>query len=136
LADNTIILFMSDNGGLSLENARGGKPHTQNLPLRAGKGSVYEGGIREPMIVKWPHVVKEGSITNQPVIIEDFFPSILEMAKVTNPEIIQEIDGKSFVPLLRGEEYPNKNRLFVWHSPNKWIKEDGPGINFFSAVRQ
>src|SRR5690606_13995047 len=58
LVDNSIILFMSDNGGLSLENTRGGAPHTQNLPLRAGKGSLYEGGIRVPMIVKWPNVVK------------------------------------------------------------------------------
>src|SRR5690606_17335696 len=96
LVDNTIILFMSDNGGLSLRNSRGGEPHTQNLPLRAGKGSVYEGGIREPMIVKWPKVVKEGSVMDQPVIIEDFFPSILEMAKVSSPATIQKVDGKSF----------------------------------------
>lgn len=136
LVDNTIILFMSDNGGLSLENTRGGEPHTQNLPLRAGKGSVYEGGIRVPMIVKWPNVVKENSMTNQPVIIEDFFPSILEMAKIKNPTLIQEIDGRSFVSLLKGQNYQDKDRLLVWHSPNKWTREDGPGINFFSAVRQ
>jgi len=136
LVDNTIILFMSDNGGLSLENTRGGEPHTQNLPLRAGKGSVYEGGIRVPMIVKWPHVVKEGSVTNQAVIIEDFFPSILEMSKIKNPTFIQKVDGRSFISLLKGQNYPDKDRLFVWHSPNKWTSEDGPGINFFSAVRQ
>jgi len=136
LAENTVILFMSDNGGLSLDYARGGKSHTQNLPLKAGKGSVYEGGVREPMIVKWPHVVKEGSISNQPVIIEDFFPSILEMAGVNNPQLIQEIDGKSFVPLLKEEKYLYKDRFLVWHNPNKWTHEDGPGINFFSAIRQ
>src|SRR5690606_37183899 len=75
-------------------------------------------------------------MANQPVIIEDFFPSILEMANIINPKIIQKLDGKSFVTLLKGEEYPDKDRLLVWHSPNKWTKEGGPGINYFSAARQ
>lgn len=136
LVDNTVILFMSDNGGLSLDNARGGDAHTQNLPLRAGKGSVYEGGIREPMIVKWPGVVRANTQSNQPVIIEDFFPSILEIARVVNPTLIQEVDGVSFVPLLKGEKYLNEDRNLIWNYPHKWINKDGPGINFFSAMRQ
>lgn len=132
---NTIILFMSDNGGLSLAPPRGGQPHTQNLPLRAGKGSVYEGGIREPMIVKWPVVVKPASVNNQQVIIEDFFPTILEMAGIKNYTTIQEVDGKSFVPGLKNPNSKLTGRPLIWHYPNKWIGTDGPGINYFSAIR-
>lgn len=134
---NTIIIFMSDNGGLSLSPPRGGKPHTQNLPLKAGKGSVYEGGIREPMIVKWPGVVKPGTSTEQKVIIEDFFPTILELAGIKKYKTIQAIDGKSFVPVLKNVNYENDlHRVLVWHYPNKWQEKDGPGINYFSALRQ
>src|SRR5690606_20354446 len=62
IEENTIILFMSDNGGLSMVPPRSGQAHSHNLPLKAGKGSVYEGGIRVPMIVKWPGVVPPGSV--------------------------------------------------------------------------
>lgn len=136
ISDQTIILFMSDNGGLSLEPMRGGGSHTQNLPLKAGKGSLYEGGIREPMIVKWPSVTKANSTCDQPVIIEDFFPSILQMAGIEKPEVVQEVDGKSFVPLLKGQPYSYKNRSLIWYNPHKWTGVDGPGINYFSAIRQ
>ncbi|MNL45479.1 Arylsulfatase [compost metagenome] len=78
---NTIIIFISDNGGLD-HHQRGGVVNTHNYPLRSGKGSVYEGGIREPMIVKWPDVVKPGSVNQNQVIIDDFFPSILDMAGI------------------------------------------------------
>lgn len=132
---NTIIIFMSDNGGLSLSPPRGGLPHTQNLPLRAGKGSVYEGGIREPMIVKWPAVVTPASVNKQPVIIEDFFPTILEMAGIKNYKTIQQVDGKSIVPFLKNANNEIKERMLIWHFPNKWIDTDGPGINYFSAIR-
>ena len=132
---NTIILFMSDNGGLSLAPPRGGQPHTQNLPLRAGKGSVYEGGIREPMIVKWPAFVKPASVTKQPVIIEDFFPSILEMAGIKNYKTIQQVDGKSFVSILKNPNLNRSDRFLIWHYPNNWTGTDGPGINYFSAIR-
>lgn len=135
LAQNTIILFMSDNGGLSLSYARGGGAHTQNLPLRAGKGSVYEGGIREPMLVKWPGVVKPASVSRQPVIIEDFFPTILEMAGIQQAKTLQQVDGRSFVPVLRQADAKLSERPLVWHLPNKWIPEDGPGINYHSALR-
>lgn len=136
IENNTIILFMSDNGGLSLTPPRGGTAHTQNLPLRAGKGSVYEGGIREPMIVKWPGVAKPNSITDQYIIIEDFFPSILEMAGIEKAKTIQSIDGKSFKPLLINQNVVDENRVLIWHYPNKWINKDGPGINYFSAIRK
>ena len=136
VADNTIIIFLSDNGGLSLSGARGPVEHIQNLPLRAGKGSVYEGGIRVPMIVKWPHVVHPNSMNKQYVIAEDLFPSILEMAGVKNTTTIQKVDGISFVSLLKDEKIKDTSRILVWHYPNKWIGTDGPGINYKSAIRQ
>ncbi|WP_291906796.1 sulfatase [Chitinophaga sp. CB10] len=136
VAGNTIIIFMSDNGGLSLNPPRGGAAHSQNLPLKAGKGSVYEGGIREPMLVKWPAVTKPGAVCSQPLIIEDFFPTILEMAGVKKYNTPQEVDGKSFVPLLRNPAQDQPERALVWHYPDKWIPKGGPGINYHSAIRK
>lgn len=137
LTGNTVIIFMSDNGGLSMAPPMGGRQHTQNLPLRTGKGSVYEGGIREPMLVKWPGIVSPGSVTDHYLIIEDFFPTLLEIAQVRDYEIVQTVDGKSFVPLLKNNGRPaDTARAIIWHFPNKWQPEDGPGINYKSAVRQ
>lgn len=136
IANNTIIIFMSDNGGLSLSGARGNEAHVQNLPLRAGKGSLYEGGIRVPMIVKWPEFAKANTSIKQYVIAEDFFPSILEMAGVASIKTIQNVDGKSFVPLIKNNKITDTNRVLVWHYPNKWIEGDGPAINYKSAIRQ
>ena len=126
-AQNTIVLFMSDNGGFSNSSQwRGGELFTHNAPLRSGKGSAYEGGIRVPMIVKYPGKTVAASVCKQPVMIEDFFPSILEMAGVKKPEIRQQVDGKSFVPLLEGKKTA-QSRSFFWHYPNLW---DGvaPGV--------
>lgn len=134
LAENTVVLFMSDNGGLS-QYGRGGEKHTQNLPLKAGKGSVYEGGIREPMIVQWKGKVEAGTRSDHPVIIEDFFPSILELAGITDPQYLQQIDGHSFVSVLEGKKRHRPEPL-IWHYPHRWQMDEGPGINFFSAVRE
>uniref|UniRef100_UPI003217540B sulfatase n=1 Tax=uncultured Draconibacterium sp. TaxID=1573823 RepID=UPI003217540B len=133
IADNTIILFMSDNGGFSLR-PRAGKQHTHNKPLNSGKGSAYEGGIREPMIVKWPGKVAPATKNNTMVIIEDFFPSIIEMAGVTNYTTVQHVDGKSFVPLLVKPEEKADTRDLFWHFPNNW-GPTGPGIGATSTVR-
>lgn len=133
---NTIIIFMSDNGGLSLAPPRGGVAHTQNLPLRAGKGSVYEGGIREPMIVKSQGITQPASTASQYIIIEDFFPTILEMAGVRNYKTLQQVDGRSFVPVLKNAAYTDSSRLLIWHYPNKWQQQGGPGINYYSAARK
>ena len=134
MTDNTIILFMSDNGGLSAV-ARGGERHTHNAPLSSGKGSIHEGGIREPMIVKWPGVVAPGSSNGNYLIIEDFFPTILELAGVTEYQTVQQIDGKSFVPLLTdNSEGQSNDRPLFWHYPNEW-GPSGPGIGAFSAIR-
>lgn len=134
LSENTIIVFMSDNGGLSRNPIRGGMNHTHNLPLKIGKGSVHEGGVRVPMIVKWLSNINIASRTDEPVIIDDFMPSILEMAQVTKSQVIQKLDGESFLPILRGDKW-EKERSFVWHYPHHWGPE-GPGINFASALRK
>ena len=136
VADDTIVLFMSDNGGLSA-HGRGGTKHTHNQPLSSGKGSAHEGGVREPMIVHWPGVTPAGSVCPQPVIIEDFFPTILEMAGVPAPRQIGGIiDGRSFTNLLRGEQDADRRkRPLFWHFPNNWGPK-GPGIGASSAIRR
>ena len=133
--ENTAIIFVSDNGGLSLH--RSGPNHTQNLPLRAGKGSIYEGGIRVPLIIKQP-ATQTSRVNNTPVIMEDLFPTILEIAKIKNVDLVQKtIDGKSITSLLDGKSDKSwTSRPLIWNIPNKWTNPDGPGINFFSAVRQ
>ncbi len=132
--DNTIILFMSDNGGLSAVG-RGGKKHTHNKPLASGKGSVYEGGIREPMIVKWPGEIVPNSISDDQVIIEDFYPTILQIAGIENAKIVQTTDGISFLPVLKGKSINSGKRPLFWHYPNEWGPK-GPGIGASSAVRK
>ncbi|TLX71934.1 sulfatase [Labilibacter sediminis] len=133
ITDNTIIFFMSDNGGLSAHD-RGGEPHVHNAPLNSGKGSAYEGGIREPMIVKWPGVVQPATQCDDYLIIEDFYPSILEMAGITNVKTKQVVDGKSFLPMLLQEGTTAENRDLFWHYPNKWGGH-GPGIGTTSTIR-
>lgn len=134
LVENTIILFMSDNGGLSAVE-RGGEVHIHNKPLSSGKGSAHEGGIREPMIVKWPGVTEQGTATNQYLIIEDFFPTILEMAGIADYQTRQKIDGSSFTAMLEGENISTSDRPLFWHYPNEW-GPSGPGIGAFSVVRK
>lgn len=134
-ARNTILLFMSDNGGLTCQSVwRDGELHTQNYPLYSGKGSTYEGGIREPMIVSWPGVVASDSKCEKYVIIEDFFPSILEMAQVKNYKTVQPIDGISFLPLLKQTGDPSKGRKLYWNMPNLW-GGTGPGIGATCTIR-
>jgi len=125
LDKNTVVFFMSDNGGLSTSE---GHP-TSNLPLRAGKGWLYEGGIREPMIFKWPGKTKPGSICDVPVISTDFYPTILNIAGITSkPD--QHKDGLSLVPLLKGRKSINRESLF-WHYPHYGNQGGSPG----SAIR-
>ncbi|MCP4609224.1 MAG: sulfatase [Planctomycetes bacterium] len=113
VADNTALIFMSDNGGLSTVPREG---PTANLPLRAGKGWLYEGGIREPMFIKWPGVVKPGSVCDEPVTSTDFYPTMLEMAGLgLMPE--QHIDGVSLMPLLK-KKGKLKRKAIYWHYPH------------------
>jgi len=115
IADRTVVFFMSDNGGLSTcegENT----PSTSNSPLRAGKGHVYEGGIREPMIVCWPGAVEPGSVCTEPVISVDFFPTIMDIAG-RRPDQGSIVDGVSLVPLLKKTGGLNREAIF-WHYPH------------------
>jgi arylsulfatase A-like enzyme len=111
LSSNTVVMFMSDNGGLSTIN----NAPTSNEPLRAGKGWLYEGGIREPMIIKWPGVTKAGSVAKTPVISMDFYPTMLDIAGLPlKPN--QHKDGMSLAPILRGE--PMDRGPLYWHYPH------------------
>jgi len=113
LDDNTIVFFMSDNGGLSTVGREG---PTCNLPLRAGKGWLYEGGIREPMLIKWPGTVAPGQVCNEPVTSTDFYPTMLEMVELPlRPK--QHVDGVSLVPLLRQKGTLRRDAIY-WHYPH------------------
>jgi arylsulfatase A-like enzyme len=121
LTQDTVVFFMSDNGGLSTSE---GHP-TCNLPLRAGKGWLYEGGIREPMMVRWPGQVEAGSVCEEPVISTDFYPTMLEMAGLPLvPE--QHLDGRSMVPLLTQRDR-QEDRAFFWHYPHYGNQGGTPG---------
>jgi len=112
LADKTLVLFTSDNGGLATAE---GSP-TCNLPLRAGKGWNYEGGIRVPLIVRLPGRVPAGSTCATPVIHCDFYPTLLAMAGLTVPAE-QKVDGVSFAPLLE-QKGGIADRPLFWHYPH------------------
>ncbi len=115
LADRTLVIFTSDNGGLSTSE---GSP-TSNAPLRAGKGWLYEGGVRVPLIVRWPGVVKPGASSDIPVVSTDFFPTLLDAAGAPlRPEWHQ--DGASLVPLFKQLEPPRalSERSLFWHYPH------------------
>jgi arylsulfatase A-like enzyme len=131
---NTILIFMSDNGGLS-NAGRGGIRNTHNLPLRAGKGSVYEGGIRVPLIVHWPGITKPGSRTRQYVMAEDLFPTLLAMAGINRVDK-QPIDGRSYVPVLKNASYTDTSRALVFHYPNRWTTREDEAIAWASAIRK
>ena len=108
LADNTIVLFCSDNGGHS--------GATSNAPLRGAKGMLYEGGIRVPMIVKWPGVTTAGSVCHEPVLGIDFYPTLLEVTNTPQPAAAS-LDGASLVPLLRDATSSLSRDSIFWHFP-------------------
>ena len=136
LDENTVIIFMSDNGGFSTSTWWRDAPlHTKNAPLNSGKGSAYEGGIRVPMIVKWPGTTTPGTRCDDYLIIEDFFPTILDVAQVKSRDTKQPIDGISFIPMLKGIETNYHDRALYWHYPNLWGNE-GPGIGTTSTIRE
>ncbi len=164
LAEDTIIIFMTDNGGNAENKAKGGVRFMHNLPLRNGKGSVYEGGIRVPLVVKWSGKVSKNTRVNTPVICEDLFPTILEMAGVKHPEVAQSVDGCSLVKLVtkgsklaakaaaKGEITDQKSannfvvpqsvsdidpeRMLLFHYPHQWKPYDLEDIDFLSAARK
>jgi len=129
IADRTVVVFTSDNGGLSVKE--GPKtPSTTNAPLRAGKGYLYEGGIRVPLIVCWPKGVQPGSVCDAPVSSVDFYPTILELAGAKgDPKHVH--DGESLVPLLKQTGSLRRDALY-WHYPHFSNQGGMPG----AAVRQ
>jgi uncharacterized sulfatase len=114
LSDRTVVMFFSDNGGVKrVFNDGHGAQITDLTPLRGEKGGLYEGGIRVPMIVRWPGQVKPGSICETPMISTDFLPTMAEIAgKQLTPNIIT--DGTSLVPLLKGTGILERARLFFY----------------------
>ena len=123
VADNTIVIFTSDNGGLSTSE---GSP-TSNLPLRGGKGWVYEGGIREPWIVRYPGVTQAGATSQQPICSIDLVPTL---AAATGVQIDHLIDGIDIAPALRGQSLPE--RPLYWHYPHYSNQGGIPG----GAIRE
>jgi arylsulfatase A len=122
LAERTIIVFTSDNGGHL--------PTTSNKPLRYGKASAYEGGVRVPLIVHWPGVTRPGAASNVLVITMDLFPTIMEMCRLQVPA---KIDGVSIAPLLAGTGTIDRDTLF-WHYPHHQHYQQG-GTMPYGAIR-
>ncbi|MEM1294906.1 MAG: sulfatase, partial [Verrucomicrobiota bacterium] len=123
VADNTVVVFTSDNGGLSTSE---GSP-TSNLPLRGGKGWVYEGGIREPWIVRYPGVTKPGTVSKEVICSIDLFPTVLAAAGVT---VDHQIDGVDLRSVLEGG--PLNRESLYWHYPHYSNQGGFPG----GAVRE
>jgi arylsulfatase A-like enzyme len=109
IADRTVVIFTSDNGGYI--NPYRGQAVTSNAPLRSGKGSLYEGGVRVPLMIRWPGTAPAGAVCHEPVCSVDFYPTMLEMAGLAgDPKHNAHVDGMSLAPLLR--------------SPGAWLSRD------------
>ncbi|MCF8413099.1 MAG: sulfatase, partial [Melioribacteraceae bacterium] len=115
LTDNTVFIFYSDNGNLLKE--------ASNAPFRSGKASLYEGGIRVPLIISWPGKVKAGTETDALVNTYDFFPTFLEIADIKNKPA--DLDGISLVPFISGKEKIDRNTLY-WNYPHYHGNGEGP----------
>lgn len=110
MRDNTLVIFMSDNGGVDQNN------HS-NAPLRASKGTLYEGGLRTPLIVRFPKTVKPMTVSNEPIHVIDYLPTLVEVAHAVIPNDGQLRDGESFLPILTGEKKQLKRDKLFWHFP-------------------
>ena len=128
LMKNTLVLFVSDNGGLT---QRYGKIDgiADNHPLRRGKGSAYEGGVRVPMIAHWPGVIPAGRTNDEPVMTIDFFPTFVDLAGISAGSF--EFDGISLAGLLRGDHTKLQRDALYWHYPHYHAGGDAP----YSAIR-
>lgn len=144
LVDETVVVFTSDNGGLvtrprtrmialAWELPWPHTPSTDLSPLRAGKGTLYEGGIRVPYIVRWPGVVAPGSVSPAIVHSIDLLPTIAEIAGIPRGSLPGDVDGISLVPVLRGESPRAEPRAVYWHYP--FYPTDYPGFTPASAIR-
>lgn len=164
IAENTLVVFFSDNGGLSNHTRNADATYTtpsgagmrferdrHNSPLKGGKGSAYEGGVRVPMIVSWaggskpPRVgtlrrpITPGSICTYPVISDDLLPTIIGVAGVPEADQFTSlIDGVDLSPLLMGEDAPQPHRPIYIHYPHQWYRDIGIGLGIqpFTAMRK
>jgi len=117
IADRTVIILTGDNGGLTIFDRLNGP--TDNKPLRAGKGSAYEGGVRVPTIVYWPNHTPPGSVSDEPVITPDYYPTILDIAGVQgDAEHNKTVDGMSLVPVLKNPKARLDREAIYWHYPH------------------
>ncbi len=117
LADNTIVIFYSDNGGVggyAAAGIRGGREITGQHPLRGGKGMLYEGGVRVPLIVRWPGKTRPGSTSSTPVITVDFYPTLVEITGAKKPK---QLDGVSLVSLFQNPKAKLSRDALYWHFP-------------------
>jgi arylsulfatase A len=116
IAEKTIVVFFGDNGGLESD--------AKQTPLRSGKANLYEGGIREPLIIRWPGLVKPGGTCSEPVISIDFFPTFLEITGLKS-QANKQIDGVSLMPLLTQSGTLNRRAIY-WHYPHYHSSSIGP----------
>jgi uncharacterized sulfatase len=116
LADHTVVIFASDNGAIIQDFYGSGAIVSVNEPLRSQKGSVLEGGIRVPWIVRWPGVVAPGAESAEPILTTDLMPTLAEITGAPLPSGYSG-DGRSFVPVLRHPEAPRPERTLFWHQP-------------------
>ena len=121
LDENTVVIFFGDNGGRD--------KHAKQTPFRAGKGWLYEGGIREPLIVKWKNEITASTVSEALISSVDFLPTFIEIAG--GNETPKNIDGKSFMPVLKDNQVENHNNVF-WHYPHY---HGGSGMIPAGAVR-
>src|SRR5699024_7648003 len=124
IENNTIIIFTSDNG------AHPG--YSDNGPLRGNKWNLYEGGIRVPLLIRWPQKIKEGSVSNITVTSKDFFSTICELTNTSYRS--QEVEGVSLLPIIKGED-KDFNRSLYWHFPFYHPPKDYEGTTPSSAIR-
>lgn len=133
ISERTVIVFTGDNGGLDRKGPDGrmGNP-TENDPLRAGKGSPYEGGVRTPTIYYWPGVTPSGAVSDTPVITVDIYPTVLEIAGAEgDPGHNQQVDGVSLAGLLRDPDSRLNRDTLYWHYPHY----HNGGATPYSAMR-
>jgi arylsulfatase A-like enzyme len=118
IADQTLLIFASDNGGLGGYRVPGTdnrKGITDNTPLRGGKGMLYEGGVRVPFVARWPGNIPAGSKSEEPIVHVDMFPTFMQLAGVR--KVDQRLDGVSILPLLREPSRSLKRDAIYWHFP-------------------
>jgi len=129
LADNTAVILTSDNGGVDFPTAKSGnRPPTRNFPYRSGKGTLYEGGLRVPLIIRWPGRTRPGSECAEQVTSQDFFPTLADALGQTDAP---RHDGVSLLPLLRDPQAKLGRKALYWHYPHYY-----PRMTPGSAVRE